>query len=72
MDELADSLSLDAILSYSIWPNVSFFRQPQIVKISASLTSLMFVTAVINGLLSIITFRTKNCLQIGCGFYLLA
>ncbi len=33
---------------------------------------LMFVMAIINGALSIITFQTKGSLQLGCGLYLLA
>jgi hypothetical protein len=66
------SLSLDGILGYSIWPNVPFSRQPVAVKVSATLTVVMFVIAIINGVLSIITFRTKRSLGVGCGFYLFA
>ncbi|CAF1283353.1 unnamed protein product [Rotaria sordida] len=65
-------LSLDDILGYSIWPNFSFSKQPIIVKLCTIETILMFAIAIVNGILSIITFRTKQSLQIGSGLYLLA
>ena len=65
-------LSLDGILGYSIWPKVPFSRQLISVKISTAFTVIMFVIAMINSTLSIITFRTKRSLQVGCGLYLLA
>ncbi|CAF3691982.1 unnamed protein product [Rotaria sp. Silwood1] len=65
-------LSLDDILSYNIWPNVPFTRQPTVVKISTGLTTIMFGIAIINAIASIITFQTKQSLQIGAGLYLLA
>ncbi|CAF4276900.1 unnamed protein product [Rotaria sp. Silwood2] len=64
-------LSLDDVLGYNIWPNVSFLRQPTVVKITTAFTVLMFVIAIINGILSIITFQTKRSLEIGSGLYLL-
>ncbi|CAF4480942.1 unnamed protein product [Didymodactylos carnosus] len=64
-------LSLDYILGYHIKPNVSFDRQPSIVKMGAVITTLMFIFGLINGLLSILTFRMKKTRDVGCGFYLL-
>ncbi|CAF3786884.1 unnamed protein product, partial [Rotaria sp. Silwood1] len=65
-------LSLDDILGYNIWPNMSFSRQPTVVKVTTAFTILMFVIAIINGVLSVITFRTKRSLGIGSGVHLLA
>ena len=65
-------LSLDNILGYSIWPNIPFSQQPIIIKISIACTILMFIIAIINSVLSFITFRRKRSLNVGCGFYLLA
>ncbi|CAF1056918.1 unnamed protein product [Rotaria sordida] len=64
-------LSLDDILGYSIWPNFSFSKQPIIVKLCTIGTILMFSIAIVNSILSIVTFQTKKSLQIGCGIYLL-
>ena len=64
-------LSLDNILGYSIWPNISFSQQPTVIKISTACTILMFIIAIINSTLSFITFRRKRSLNVGCGFYLL-
>ncbi|CAF1198072.1 unnamed protein product, partial [Didymodactylos carnosus] len=64
-------LSLDYILGYHIKPNVSFFRQPLIVKMSVALTTVMFIFGSLNGILSIATFRMKKTRDVGCGFYLL-
>ncbi|UJR11665.1 hypothetical protein I4U23_015846 [Adineta vaga] len=65
-------LSLDAILAYHIIPNVNIFHQTSIVKISFSLTILFMIIGLINGFLSLITFKTKNVLEVGCGIYLLS
>ncbi|CAF0866947.1 unnamed protein product [Rotaria sordida] len=63
-------LSLDDILGYNIWPNIPFSRQSSVVKITTAFTILMFVIAMINGVLSMITFQTKRSLGIGSGVYL--
>ena len=65
------SLSLDVIFGYHIKSSVSFTKQSKAVKITASITILMFVLGLINGLLSILTFRRKSLIQVGCGIYLL-
>ena len=63
--------SLDYILGYHVKPNVSFIRQPSIVKMSVAITTVMFIFGLINGILSILTFRIKKLRNVGCGFYLL-
>jgi hypothetical protein len=65
------SLSLDALFGYYIKSYVSFFAQVKAVKITASVTVLMFVCGLINAVLSIMTFRRKKSVQVGCGIYLL-
>jgi hypothetical protein len=64
-------LSLDAILGYHISPNVSLNHQPFIIKMSLSLTIIFVVAGLINGVLSIMTFKNKSVLEFGCGLYLL-
>jgi hypothetical protein len=64
-------LSLDAILGYHILPDVSLGQQPSIIKISLSLTIILMVTGLVNGILSIITFNNKIICEVGCGLYLL-
>jgi hypothetical protein len=65
------SLSLDVIFGYHIKPFVSFSQQSNAVKITTSLTVLMFVFGFISGLLSILVFRRKTSIEVGCGIYLL-
>ncbi|CAF1251589.1 unnamed protein product [Adineta ricciae] len=64
-------LSLDAILAYHIVSDVNLSRQTAIVKISFSLTILFLIVGLINGILSMITFKNKSVLEVGCGVYLL-
>ncbi|CAF0957970.1 unnamed protein product [Didymodactylos carnosus] len=64
-------LSLDYILGYHIQPNVSLYRQPFIIKMSIIITTIMLIFELINGFLSIITFRIKKLKSIGSGLYLL-
>ena len=63
-------LSLDAILGYSIQPHTSIRHQPSIVQTGAALTIIMTLTGLVNGILSLMTFRSKETCQTGCGFYL--
>lgn len=65
-------LSLDAILGYQIRSHTSLYRQLASVKVSLSLTILMFSAGLISGTLSTITFLTRNTRKVGCGMYLLA
>jgi hypothetical protein len=65
-------LSLDPILGYHIKPNVPISRQPSIVKASIAIVTLMMTFELVNGLLSIMTFRMEETRAVGCGWYLLA
>jgi hypothetical protein len=64
-------LSLDAILGYHIRPHVTLRHQPTIVQVSMTLTMIMFVLGLLNGVLSVITFEVKKLREVGCGVYLM-
>ncbi|CAF4022619.1 unnamed protein product [Rotaria sordida] len=64
--------SLDPILGYHIKPNASFHQQPFIVIFSIIITTIMLISQLIMGSLSIATFKLKNSREVGCGYYLLA
>ncbi|CAF1500164.1 unnamed protein product [Adineta ricciae] len=63
-------LSLDAILVYHIIQNVDIFHQTSMIKISSSLTILFVIIGLLNGIISLITFKNKSVLKVGCGIYL--
>ncbi len=63
--------SLDPILSYHIKPNVSLNRQPLIIQISIAISTILFMTGLLSGLLSIMTFSRKVLRRVGSGNYLL-
>ncbi|CAF3392764.1 unnamed protein product [Rotaria sp. Silwood1] len=63
--------SLDSILGYHIKPKISFNRQPLIIKISILISTIILISGLISGLLSIVTFRRKKPRQVGTGYYLL-
>lgn len=65
------SLSLDAILGYHIQPHIDMIHQPSIVQFSLALTIIMSVGGLINGLVSLLTFKNKASRELGCGLYLL-
>jgi hypothetical protein len=64
------NLPLDVILGYKIRPDLSFNKQPLSVKISGVITILMLIFGLINGVLSVITFKEKDLCKVGCGIYL--
>ena len=64
-------LSLDAILGYHIQPHLRIGQQASIVQFSLALTVTFVLVGVINAVLSMITFTSKNIRQVGCGLYLL-
>ncbi|CAF1285852.1 unnamed protein product, partial [Rotaria sordida] len=64
-------LSLGYILGYHIKPNVLFYRQPFVIKISLIIIVFMFILGMINGTLSIAIFCKENVRQTGCSLYLL-
>ncbi|CAF1325276.1 unnamed protein product [Adineta steineri] len=65
------STSLDVIFGYHIKPFISFTKQSKAVKITASITILMLIFSIINGVLSTLTFKNESLLKVGCGIYLL-
>ena len=65
------SLSLDAILGYHILPHMPWKDQPSIVKFSFSLMIILVVLGLINGILSLMTFKDDIVREVGCGWYLL-
>jgi hypothetical protein len=65
-------LSLDAILGYHILPNVSLNDQPFIIKMSLALTIIFMIGGLLDSILSIMTFKNKVVLEVGCGLYLLS
>jgi hypothetical protein len=71
LDTKGFSLSLDAIFGYYIKPSTSFLKQSKSVKITATITILMFIAGFISGSLSILTFKRKGSVAVGCGIYLL-
>ncbi|UJR06936.1 hypothetical protein I4U23_011225, partial [Adineta vaga] len=64
-------LSLDAIIGYYIQPHVKLIDQSFIVKFSLTLTILVAILGVTNGILSMITFKSTELRKSGCGLYLL-
>ncbi|CAF0930165.1 unnamed protein product [Adineta steineri] len=64
-------LSLDAVLGYHIQPHVALQHQSSTVQVSVALTTIMFALGVVNGILSIMTFKMKTIWQVGCGIYLM-
>ena len=64
-------LSIDGILGYYIEPDISIDRQPLAVRVSIALSTILILMGFINGVLSLITYRDKTVLELGCGFYLL-
>ena len=53
-------LSLDAILGYQIVPTNSLQSQPLIIKISLAMTIIFMIIGLLNGILSLITFKNKS------------
>ncbi|CAF1485590.1 unnamed protein product [Adineta steineri] len=71
LNTIGFSTSLDVIFGYHIKPFTAFTKQSTPVKITASITILMLIFSIINGLLSILTFKNESLLKVGCGIYLL-
>jgi len=64
-------ISLDGIIGPYIQPNVSFSKQSPIVITTLILIILMVIIGFINGVLCLLTFRSKDTRKVGCGYYLL-
>jgi len=65
-------LSLDAFLGYYIQPHISIRSQPSIVQISLILIIIITIGGLVNGIFSLITFKSKESCQTGSGCYLLS
>ncbi|CAF4059386.1 unnamed protein product [Adineta steineri] len=65
------SLSLDAILGYHIQTNIDIIHQTIIIQISITLTVLMSIIGLVNGIFLLITFQNKILWKSGCAIYLL-
>ena len=65
-------LTLDDMFRYELRPATNFDQQPLAVKISSALTLTMFVTGMINGIFSLMTFHSPTSRQVGVGIYLYA
>ncbi|CAF4150770.1 unnamed protein product [Rotaria sp. Silwood2] len=63
-------LTLDDMLRYVIRPNISYNDQSIIIKLSAALTMIIFVTGLINSLLAYSVFHQPNTHTVGSGMYL--
>jgi len=66
------SVSLDAILGYHIQPNIKLTEQTLIVQMSILTMNMILIGGLVNGYLTLITFKTKVIRNVGCGIYLLA
>ena len=64
-------LTLEEILGYEIKRYVRLSKQTFSVQLSAILTMIMLLAGIINGILSILTFKNKTSREVGCGIYLL-
>jgi hypothetical protein len=65
------SLSLDFILGYHIRSNINLSNQSATVFISIILSIIITLAGIINGILTLITFKNKKARHFGCGIYLL-
>ena len=63
-------LSLDGILGSYIQPTINMSEQPSVVIASLTLTLIMLVAGLINGVLSLLTFLNVEPRKVGCGIYL--
>jgi len=65
------ALSLDAIIGPHISSSLHFTQQSLIIKLTLTLTIILTVSGLINGILSLITFKNESVRVVGCGLYLL-
>ena len=63
-------LSLDGILGFHIQPHIHITNQPIIVQITLCLIVLIVFIGILNGFLCLITFKSRETRQVGCGYYL--
>ena len=65
-------MTINDILRNQVQPNTPFVYQSALIQSAAAITMIMFAIGFINGILSLITFRTKELRKVGCVLYLLA
>jgi hypothetical protein len=64
------SLSLDVIFGYRIRQNTPINHHPVVIKTASTTTMTIFGLGLLNGLFSLMTFRSKKSRVIGCSIYL--
>jgi hypothetical protein len=64
--------ALEDILHYAIEPNIHFNNQSRLIKVSAVLTIIIFIVGLIDSILSLLAFKSKDSRKVGCGIYLFA
>ncbi|CAF1677393.1 unnamed protein product, partial [Adineta ricciae] len=64
-------LTLENILHDELRSNKPLSDQSISIKLSAAITIIMFIAGLINSALSLLTFKSKDTQQVGCGLYLL-
>jgi hypothetical protein len=64
-------LSLDVLLGYQVHSHITLRQQPKAVQVSMAITMIILALGLANGILSIMTFRSKKSRESGCGLYLL-
>ncbi|CAF1407518.1 unnamed protein product [Adineta ricciae] len=69
---IGSTLSLDVILGYQIYPNITINQQPMVIRVTIVLSSVMFSFGFIGNILSLITFQRETTRNVGCGLYLFA
>jgi len=64
-------ISLDAILGYHIQTNVTLSNQQLTIKMTITITTILLTIGLLNNILSILTFQSKELRGTSCGIYLL-
>ncbi|CAF1121715.1 unnamed protein product [Adineta ricciae] len=64
-------LTLDDLFRYEIRSDMHMSSQSQIVKFSIFLTLVLFLTGLVNSMLSLATFLRCDTRAVGCGIYIL-
>ncbi|CAF3967699.1 unnamed protein product [Rotaria sp. Silwood1] len=65
-------LTLDDILHYAIKPNINLNNQSRFIKVSPVVTMIIFVVGLIDSILSLLAFKSRDTRKVGCGLYLFA
>ena len=62
---------VDFILGYHIQQNATVSQQTFLIKMTISITSILFISGLVSSILSILTFQSKELRKTSCGVYLL-